>query len=77
MQLKNDKRDERDLSDDGRFLFNLATLIIQTKKNIMMSNKKKIQFSIILKKSLRKQLELQTLLKRRNEHKSFYQTYFY
>ncbi len=55
MQLKNDKRDERDLSDDGRFLFYLATLIIQTKKNIMMLNKKKIQFSIILKKSLRKQ----------------------
>lgn len=36
MQLKNDKRDERELSDDGRYQINSVIPTIQTKKNTMI-----------------------------------------
>lgn len=54
MQLKNDKRDEKENSDDGRYCFKKVIQIIRMKRNTMKLIMKIKLLLIILKKNLRK-----------------------
>jgi hypothetical protein len=54
MQLKNDKRDEKENSDEGRFIFLKVIQIILMKRNIMNYKMRIKMLLTILKKSLKK-----------------------